>query len=163
MSGRPEQLSAFCPCIKLTQLTDTALWERDYDQRISQPSQLSLRGGFPTGRRRLSLRLLHARGKRRVGHYQGVYISSRSEGDGWCPSVRHLPHLVDFTNTDERLTIHNVHYLLSLMGSARDAILEDRFPAFLRRFFANLYGEKTNYPHWAVRALRRVGVDLLVD
>lgn len=47
------------------------------------------------------------------------------------------------------------------MGTMRQAIIEDRFPSFLREFFAKLYGEKTNYPGWAVDALRRVGVDLL--
>ena len=41
--------------------------------------------------------------------------------------------------------------------------MEDQFPAFLRDFFANQYGSKTNYPSWAVSALRGVGVDLLVD
>ncbi|KAE8350185.1 hypothetical protein BDV28DRAFT_159853 [Aspergillus coremiiformis] len=46
------------------------------------------------------------------------------------------------------LSIHNVHYLLSLMGAARQAILEDRFPAFLRDFFRKLYGEKSKYPEW---------------
>ena len=55
--------------------------------------------------------------------------------------------------------MHNVHYLLSLMGSARQAILEDRFPAFLREFFGTLYG--TDYPEWVVTALRGVGVDLM--
>ena len=49
------------------------------------------------------------------------------------------------------------------MSSARQAIMEDRFPAFLRDYFAKQYGEKTNYPDWAVGALRGVGVDLLVD
>ncbi|RJE27386.1 hypothetical protein PHISCL_00262 [Aspergillus sclerotialis] len=61
------------------------------------------------------------------------------------------------------LTIHNVHYLLSLMGSCRQSILEDRFPAFLREFFRNQYGDKSNYPAWAVGALRQVGVDLMED
>lgn len=61
------------------------------------------------------------------------------------------------------LSIHNVHHLLSLMGSARQAILEDRYPEFLREFFSNLYkGDKLKYPKWAVEALRGVGVDLLV-
>lgn len=49
------------------------------------------------------------------------------------------------------------------MGAARQAILEDRFPAFLREFYAKLYGDKTKYPDWLVKALRGVGVDLLVD
>ncbi|KOC11809.1 queuine tRNA-ribosyltransferase [Aspergillus flavus AF70] len=61
------------------------------------------------------------------------------------------------------LTIHNVHYLLSLMGAARQAILEDRFPVFLREFFSKLYGEKSKYPEWVVGALRGVGVDLMED
>ena len=57
--------------------------------------------------------------------------------------------------------MHNVHYLLSLMGSARQAILEDRYPAFLREFFTKLYREPLKFPEWAVNALRGVGVDLL--
>ncbi|KAJ5183974.1 Queuine tRNA-ribosyltransferase catalytic subunit [Penicillium capsulatum] len=62
------------------------------------------------------------------------------------------------------LTIHNVHYLLSLLGSARQAIIEDRYPAFVREFFYKIYaGNKTQYPAWAVGALGGVGVDLLAD
>jgi queuine tRNA-ribosyltransferase catalytic subunit len=61
------------------------------------------------------------------------------------------------------LTIHNVHYMLDLMRRARAAILADRFPAFLRGFFADLYPDKAHYPTWAVDALRGVGVDLLSD
>ncbi|GES66602.1 queuine tRNA-ribosyltransferase [Aspergillus terreus] len=61
------------------------------------------------------------------------------------------------------LTIHNVHYLLALMGAAREAILEDQFPAFLHRFFGKLYGSKSEYPPWVVGALRGVGVDLMED
>jgi len=49
------------------------------------------------------------------------------------------------------------------MKRVRQAILEDRYPAFLREFFARLYDEKSKYPSWAVDALRGVGVDLLAD
>lgn len=49
------------------------------------------------------------------------------------------------------------------MMAARQAILEDRFPAFLREFYAKLYGDKLKYPDWLVKTLRGVGVDLLVD
>ncbi|KAF2091514.1 queuine tRNA-ribosyltransferas-like protein [Saccharata proteae CBS 121410] len=59
------------------------------------------------------------------------------------------------------LTMHNVHYQLSLMAAARTAIIEDEFPEFLRRFFSKRYGEKRQFPEWAVNALRGVGVDLL--
>jgi queuine tRNA-ribosyltransferase len=59
--------------------------------------------------------------------------------------------------------MHNIHYLLSLMNSVRQAIIEDRFPAFLREFFEKLYPNRTEIPQWVVDALRGVGVDLLVD
>jgi queuine tRNA-ribosyltransferase catalytic subunit len=60
------------------------------------------------------------------------------------------------------LTIHNVWYQISLMRRVRDAIIEDRYPAFLKAFFSDLHGgDKGKYAEWAVDALRRVGVDLL--
>jgi queuine tRNA-ribosyltransferase catalytic subunit len=62
-----------------------------------------------------------------------------------------------------RLTMHNVHYLLSLMGLARQAIIEDRYPQFLISYFKQIYREKSNYPQWAVTALQGVGVDLLAN
>lgn len=65
------------------------------------------------------------------------------------------------TNYLDSITMHNVHYLLALMDSARQAILEDRYPQFLKEFFINLYGEKSKIPQWAVTALRGVGVDLI--
>ncbi|TVY46075.1 Queuine tRNA-ribosyltransferase catalytic subunit [Lachnellula occidentalis] len=61
------------------------------------------------------------------------------------------------------LTIHNVWYQLALMRSVRESIIEDRFPAFLKQFFADLHGgDKAKYPDWAVEALRTVGVDLMM-
>lgn len=62
------------------------------------------------------------------------------------------------------LTLHNVWYQLELMRKTRAAIVADRFPAFLRTFFADLHaGDKQRYPSWAVGALRGVGVDLMAD
>jgi queuine/archaeosine tRNA-ribosyltransferase len=59
--------------------------------------------------------------------------------------------------------MHNVHYQLNLMKNVRQAIIEDRYPAFLKDFFAKLYDDKGKYPEWAVDALKGVGVDLLSD
>ena len=66
------------------------------------------------------------------------------------------------------LTMHNVTYLLELVGAARLAILEQRFPAWVKRFFQRrfpLEGETINgegrYPTWAVTALREVGIDMM--
>lgn len=58
------------------------------------------------------------------------------------------------------LTQHNVVFQARLMGGAREAIFAGTFPAYLRSFFANYFGE-TGYPKWCVDALRSVGVDLL--
>jgi queuine tRNA-ribosyltransferase len=58
--------------------------------------------------------------------------------------------------------MHNVHYQLNLMKEAREAIIQDRYPQFVKDFFSKLHnGEKDKYPRWAVDALRGVGVDLL--
>lgn len=62
------------------------------------------------------------------------------------------------------LTMHNVHYQLNLMRLAREAIMKDGYPQFVKDFFAQLYnGDKKKYPKWAVTALEGVGVDLLSD
>jgi queuine tRNA-ribosyltransferase len=58
--------------------------------------------------------------------------------------------------------MHNVHYLIALMGSIRTAIMEDRYPAFLKAYFSKRYGgDLSNIPGWAVSALRTVNVDFL--
>lgn len=47
------------------------------------------------------------------------------------------------------------------MREAREAIIEDQFPAFTCRFFKTLYKEQSKYPQWAIDALKSVGIDLL--
>lgn len=62
------------------------------------------------------------------------------------------------------LTMHNVTYLLNLMAKAREAIMEDQYPKFVKHFFYGWYqGDKSKYPVWAIDALRVVGVDILED
>jgi tRNA-guanine transglycosylase len=59
------------------------------------------------------------------------------------------------------LSIHNVFFLLDLMRRAREAILADEYPAFLKGYFDKMYaGQKDKYPAWSVEALLGVGVDL---
>lgn len=54
------------------------------------------------------------------------------------------------------------------MGGARDAIMEDRFPAYVREFFDGYFGNQgadgsivVAYPRWCVDALKSVGIDLV--
>lgn len=48
------------------------------------------------------------------------------------------------------------------MAQAREAIKRDRYPAFVRDFFNTLYhGDNSQYPRWAIDALKTVGIDLV--
>jgi queuine tRNA-ribosyltransferase catalytic subunit len=46
------------------------------------------------------------------------------------------------------------------MGSARTAIVEDRFPDFLKIYFRRHFNGTENVPQWVTDALGSVGVDL---
>ena len=63
------------------------------------------------------------------------------------------------------LTMHNIHFLLNLMRLARDAILQQQYPRFLRTWLGKYFGVDVHgpskWPLWAVNALKQVGVDLL--
>ncbi|KDQ21808.1 hypothetical protein BOTBODRAFT_26219 [Botryobasidium botryosum FD-172 SS1] len=72
-----------------------------------------------------------------------------------------LHHIVTHeTAAAHAVTQHNVVFQARLMGRARDAILKDSFPQYLRTFFQDYFGD-VGYPRWCVDALRSVGVDLL--
>jgi queuine tRNA-ribosyltransferase len=45
------------------------------------------------------------------------------------------------------------------MRRARNAILEDRYPEFVRNFFAEYFADK-GVPDWAVDALKGVGIEI---
>lgn len=90
----------------------------------------------------------------------------RPSSDGGVGLTRAYIHHVAAKETAgaHLLSIHNVHYLLDLMRRVREAIIADRYPAFLREYFATLYaGDKKKYPGWVVEALKSVGVDLMQD
>jgi tRNA-guanine family transglycosylase len=87
-----------------------------------------------------------------------VTCRPRSEG-GLGITKAYLNHLAAKETVGAHLvTIHNVHYQLDLMRRVREAILEDRYPAFVKMFFGRLY--PGGAPKWAVEALQSVGVDL---
>lgn len=87
------------------------------------------------------------------------------KGDGSIGVTRAFVHhnTAKETVSAHLLSLHNVWYQLNLMSEIRAAIMADEYPAFLRRFFANLYPDRASYPEWAVDALRGVGVDLLAE
>ena len=57
------------------------------------------------------------------------------------------------------LTVHNIAYQLKLMRTARQSILDGRFPAFVADFMADMHPDGA-YPPWAVEALASVGIVL---
>ena len=88
----------------------------------------------------------------------------RTEDDGGLGVTRAYIHHVASKETvgAHLLTMHNVHQQLSLMARVRAAIVTDRYPEFLKDFFAKQNaGDVTKAPLWAVTALREVGVNLL--
>ncbi|MCJ1348284.1 hypothetical protein MMC31_006515 [Peltigera leucophlebia] len=114
-------------------------------------------------------------GSKNLRHSSYAYDFSPIEADCTCRCCRpeemgglgitkaYIYHVAGKETTGAHLvTIHNIHYILSLMTAARTAIIEDSYPTFLRTFFSKLYaGDKAKFPSWAVTALRQVGVDLL--
>ncbi|PCH43646.1 tRNA-guanine transglycosylase [Wolfiporia cocos MD-104 SS10] len=72
-----------------------------------------------------------------------------------------LHHIVTVeTAGAHALTQHNIVFQARLMGGARGAIMNGIFPTYLKKFFAEYYGQ-AGYPEWCVNALNSVGVDLL--
>jgi len=72
-----------------------------------------------------------------------------------------LHHIITHeTAAAHALTLHNIAFQAQVMSRARSAILDGTFPAYLRSFFAEYFGD-AGYPEWCVNALRSVGVDLL--
>ncbi|XP_003741429.1 queuine tRNA-ribosyltransferase catalytic subunit 1 [Galendromus occidentalis] len=57
------------------------------------------------------------------------------------------------------VSVHNVNFQMRLMSSIREAIIEDRFPQFIRKFMKKAYPNGI-YPAWIVAALAKVNVNL---
>jgi len=57
------------------------------------------------------------------------------------------------------ITYHNIAYQMKLMRSIREAIIEGKFPEFVKRFMILQY-PKNDYPKWAVDALHVAGITL---
>ena len=59
------------------------------------------------------------------------------------------------------ISVHNVWFQLNLMSDLRQSVKEDRFPSFVKEFFAANFESKAEYPKWATDALKAVNIDLL--
>ncbi|KAM4058993.1 queuine tRNA-ribosyltransferase domain-containing protein [Hirsutella rhossiliensis] len=113
--------------------------------------------------------VLNLRGARFANDFgpieSGCGCASCRTGDGGMGITRAFVHhnASKETIAAHVLTIHNVWYQLNLMKEIRESVIEDRFPDYIRHFFASLHANKTDYPEWAVEALRGVGVDLMSE
>jgi len=56
------------------------------------------------------------------------------------------------------VSIHNVYYMQRLMREIREAIVQQKFPEYVRRFMAQQYPEGA--PGWVVNALKAAEIDL---
>lgn len=76
-------------------------------------------------------------------------------------SYCHLNIITKDTVGCHLVSIHNIAFQLRLMREMREAIKKDEFPAWIKQFFHNYFGDKTKYPIWAVNALKSVNVNLV--
>lgn len=59
------------------------------------------------------------------------------------------------------ITIHNIAYQLNLMRRARESIINNEFPTFVRQFMLDMFGEdKDKYPKWMVEAFESVNITI---
>ncbi|VDD82678.1 unnamed protein product [Mesocestoides corti] len=96
---------------------------------------------------------------------------------GVCRSWLHAAFGARQPSAASYVSLHNLTYLLVLMRRAREAILADRFPGFVREFFRcrcrppkSDSGEENVYidaeyefdkvPPWCVEALKKVSIEL---
>jgi len=56
------------------------------------------------------------------------------------------------------LSYHNVHYMMNLMRSIRESIIDQRFPEFVRHFMQRHYPDGP--PEWVVCALKAAEIEL---
>ncbi|ESK97075.1 queuine trna-ribosyltransferase [Moniliophthora roreri MCA 2997] len=123
---------------------------------------------FPTRTARFGVALTH---KGAVNLKLSKHAKDLNPIDPTCPcptctdktSRAVLHHILTHeTAGAHAVTIHNITFQAQVMGRARNAIIEGRFPEYLKQFFAEYFGNH-GYPEWCVNALRSVGVDLLED
>lgn len=57
------------------------------------------------------------------------------------------------------LTYHNIAYMMRLVRSMRQAIIDQRYPSFVRQFLTTLFPQK-NVPLWVVDALEAAHMDV---
>ena len=59
------------------------------------------------------------------------------------------------------LTIHNISYMVRMMKQMREAIFNDTFPDWVRKFLRNMYPKGSRPPQWATDCLEKgAGIDL---
>ncbi|KAJ2723813.1 hypothetical protein H4S00_002410 [Coemansia sp. D1744] len=58
------------------------------------------------------------------------------------------------------VTVHNIAFQMRLMRDIRQAIVEDRYPQFVRSFIKMRFGKTV--PQWIMDALKSVNIDLTV-
>ena len=58
------------------------------------------------------------------------------------------------------VSIHNLAYMMRLVREMRQAVVEGRYPAYVRGFVHNMYHRSADIPGWVVDACGRAGFDV---
>ncbi|KAJ2838363.1 Queuine tRNA-ribosyltransferase catalytic subunit 1 [Coemansia erecta] len=100
----------------------------------------------------------------RQGKYKDDYTPIDSECE--CSTCKNFTRAyLHATVTKETtgchlVTVHNIAFQMRLMRDIRQAIVEDRYPQFVRSFIKMRFGKTV--PQWIMDALKSVNIDLTV-
>ncbi|KAJ2451556.1 Queuine tRNA-ribosyltransferase catalytic subunit 1 [Coemansia sp. RSA 2336] len=100
----------------------------------------------------------------RQGKYRDDFTPIDSECD--CSTCQQFTRAYLYASVTKEttnchlITVHNIAFQMRLMRDIRTAIVEDRYPQFIRSFMKTRFGKTV--PRWIVDALKSVGVDLTV-
>ncbi|KAJ2850437.1 Queuine tRNA-ribosyltransferase catalytic subunit 1 [Coemansia brasiliensis] len=100
----------------------------------------------------------------RQGKYRDDFTPIDSECD--CSTCKQFTRAYLYTSVTKEttnchlITVHNIAFQMRLMRDIRTAIVEDRYPQFIRSFMKTRFGKTV--PRWIVDALQSVNVDLTV-
>ncbi|KAJ1741603.1 Queuine tRNA-ribosyltransferase catalytic subunit 1 [Coemansia sp. RSA 989] len=100
----------------------------------------------------------------RQGKYRDDFTPIDSECD--CSTCQQFTRAYLYTSVTKEttnchlITVHNIAFQMRLMRDIRTAIVEDRYPQFIRSFMKTRFGKTV--PQWIIDALKSVGVDLTV-
>ena len=115
---------------------------------------------YPTRTARFG-RVLTDKGQLNIKNSKNKFDATPIDSKCTCYTCKHyfkseLNLMFGSTNAARLLTLHNVHYHITLMTRIRSAIMKNEFPQFVKTFMTTRYQD--NIPSWITDALSQVHI-----